>query len=215
MGLVASLALVTLAAGAPRALVVRVTDAAAPCVEAAARGTDPARPPLVLNVGPLEGEGDLFIGSAAAVTRAIESGAALDDDETDVARIPWVLSVAPGALPGLRDLADLLERDVVVGVLAGAEFVEARRALAAFPEDRVREAEDPRALNTALVTLTPLSLAPPGRRIAVEGVPALLVRGAVGARARNAGAARSVLRYLAGAAGERGAAACGPLKPSP
>jgi hypothetical protein len=204
-----------LAAGAPqRALVVRASEAAAPCVEAAGRAADPAGPPFVLNVGPLAGEADLFVGAAPAVTRLIESGAALDESETELARIPWVLSVAPGALPELRGLADLRERDVVVGVPAGPDYVEGRRALAALPEDRVQQAEDPRALRTTLVALAPLSLAPAGRRIAVE-VPPLVVRGAVSVRARDAAAAGRFLRVLAEAAGLRAPAACGPAAARP
>jgi hypothetical protein len=203
------------ASAPPRALVVRASDAAAACVEAAGRAADPARPRFVLNVGPLEGDADLFVGSAPAVTRVIEAGIALDATETDVARIPWVLSVAPGALPQLRSLGELRERDVLVGVPAGPEFVEGRRAaLAALPGDRVVEVDDPRALRSTLVALAPLSLAPPGRRIAVD-VPPLVVRGAVSARAKDAAGATSFLRFLAEAAGERAASVCGPKAAAP
>jgi hypothetical protein len=212
--LTATLAALSLAAAAPRALVVRISPGAAPCIEAAARDGDPSRPRLVLNVGRLEDQddADLFVGSAPAVTRAIESGAALDADETDLARIPWVLSVAPGTLPELRALDDLRLLEVVVGMPAGPEFVEGRRALATLPEERVQEVEDPRALRTSLVALTPLSLAPTGRRIAVEGVAPLIVRGAVGTRARDVAAARGVLRFLAEATA-RAPGVCGAARP--
>ena len=89
----------------------------------------------------------------------------------------------------------------------GPVSYEARRALVAAAAGRVRES-DASALRKAGIALVPLSLAGPGRRIAVD-VPALVAAAAVGARAASPEAAKAFVAFLGGENGRRAFAECG------
>src|SRR2546426_1810665 len=130
--LAATLALGVAAAPSGPPVRVRASDAAAPCVLAAAAAYTKA--PVEVEAGSvqdaLSSDADVLVASGVEITRAVEAGVAAVG-ETDVARIPWVLAMAAGG-PTPVGLADL-SRDVDVVILAGPAAYEARRALASHP----------------------------------------------------------------------------------
>lgn len=190
------------------ALRVRATEAMAPCVASAARvftGGAGSRP--TVETGDLgDASADVLVGSAVEVTRALESGRARDDTDVEIARVPWVLVLGEAA-PVVESLKAIAVAGLEVEVPAGPASYEARRALLAASAARVRES-DASALRKAGIALVPLSLAGPGRRIAVD-VPALLAQAAVGARAASPDAARAFVAFLGGEDGRRAFADCG------
>ncbi len=195
-------------AGAP--VLVRASEAAAPCAGAAARAWGgPSR--ASVEAGDLRdaGDADVLVGSGVEITRAVESGRAVDSTETAVAKIPWVLSVAGGNPLKLGSLQDLGPKGVEVVVLGGPAAYEARRALAAHPPRSVHESTDARALRDAAVALVPLSLAGGGERIGVD-VPAIVVRAAVTSGAPHPDAARAFVQFLGSGAGQKAFASCTP-----
>lgn len=213
-GLARSLALLLTAAGVSAGeppLRVRASEAAVPCVEAAARAYGGR--PLAVETGALRdaGAADVLVGGGVEITRAIEGGGAIESTETDVARVPWVLSLTAGNPLGLGRLSDLTP-DVEVLVLAGPTAYEARRALASHPAERVHETSDTRALREAAVALVPLPLAGRGARVAVD-LPPIAIRAAVAARSARAEAARAFVQFLGSEAGQRAFAACAPATP--
>jgi hypothetical protein len=186
---------------------VRATEAMAPCLVAATRAL-PAGPgrSSTLETGDLaDATADVLVGSAVEITRALESGLALFDSDVDIASVPWVLVLGEKA-PDLHSLKEVAAAGLEVEVPAGPASYEARRALAAASAGRVRES-DALALRKAGIALVPLSLAGPGRRIAVD-VPALLAQAAVGARAASPEAARALAAFLGGENGRRAFAEC-------
>ncbi len=202
----ASLALLALLAANQRGVVVRASEAAAPCVRAAARA-EAAPAGVVVETGELRSEtADVLVGSSVEITRAIESGRALAD-ETEIARIPWVLAIAGGNPVRIGTLDQLVATETDVVVLGGPAAYEARRALAAHPKDRVHETTDASALGSAAVALVPLSLAGSGERVAVD-VPPLVIRAAVAASARRPEDARAFVRFLGSVSGQKAFAAC-------
>ena len=192
-----------------RVLRVRASEAVAPCVEAAAAKWPAAGQRVSVERGPLAAQGsDLFVGSAVEMTRAIESGAAREGSEVDLARIPWVLSVPAGNPDRLSGLADLERSGHEVAILGGPEAYEARRALnAVLRAERIREVGDRKGLEASGVTLVPLSLAR-GQTVAVD-VPPLLARAALAEGSPHAVAAKTFLQFLGSDAGRAAFAACG------
>ena len=201
-------AVITLAAAPAPALRVRATEAMAPCLAAATRAfTGGSGSAPSVETGDLaDPTADVLVGSAVEVTRALESGRAQNDSDVEVASVPWVLVLGEAA-PALQSLKDVAAAGLEVEVPAGPASYEARRALAAAAAVRVRES-DAKALRKAGIALVPLSLAGPGRRIAVD-VPALVAQAAVGARAASPEAARAFVEFLGGENGRRAFAECG------
>jgi hypothetical protein len=207
-GLLAIAALAVLTAG--DGLVVRASEPTRPCALAAARAFAQAGlGVVVVRAGAPEqpGEADVLVGTDVELTRAVESGLALDGTELDLARIPWALVLRGGNPYGLHALADL-DRAPEVWLPAGLAAHAARRALAGLPQGRVREAADPAALLAAPIAVLPLSLAGEGERVSLD-LPPLLAGAAAGANARRPEAARVFLRYLDGQAGRAAFAGCG------
>ena len=190
------------------ALRVRATEAMAPCAAAATRvftGGGGSR--LTVETGDLaDASADVLVGSAVEVTRALESGLALIDSDVEIARVPWVLVLGEAA-PVVESLKAIAVAGLEVEVPAGPASYEARRALSAASAGRVRES-DASALRKAGIALVPLSLAGPGRRIAVD-VPALVAQAAVGSRAVSPDTARAFVAFLGGEEGRRAFAECG------
>jgi hypothetical protein len=186
----------------------RATEAMAPCVAAATGAFAGASGrSLVIETGDLaDATADVLVGSSVEVTRAIESGRAESDSDVEVASVPWVLVLGEGA-PAVASLKDVAAAGLEVEVPAGPASYEARRALLLVSAGRVRES-DAAALRKAGIALVPLSLAGPGRRIAVD-VPALVAEAAVGASASSPAAARAFLAFLGGEGGRRAFAECG------
>jgi len=198
-------------AGAPRAgdeILVRVSPAAAPCVAAVVREyPGPGRPRM--ETGPLKDPGPhVIVGSSVEVDRVMDSGGGLHDTDVDVARIPWVLVVAPGQAAPERGLAGLSAAAADVAVLAGPEAYAARRALRDLPDRRVREASDPAVLKSAPLALVPLSLAEGGQQVATDVAP-VRIRAAVATAGAGSPAARAFVAFLAGDTGRGAFAACG------
>lgn len=189
------------------ALRVRATEATAPCLAAATRALPPGSGSrATLETGDLaDATADVLVGSSVEMTRALESGLALNDSDVEIANIPWVLVLGDQA-PDLHSLKDVAAAGFEVEVPTGPASYEARRALAAASAGRVREG-DAKALRKAGIALVPLSLAGPGRRIAVD-VPALLAQAAVGARASAPDAARAFAAFLGSENGRRAFAEC-------
>ena len=206
--LVALLVSAPLAAG-ERVVRVRASEAVAPCVEAAAARWSVAGQRVSVERGLLTARGfDLVVGSAVEMTRAVESGAAIEGSEVDLARIPWVLSVPSGNPDRLSGLADLERTGHEVAILAGPEAYEARRALqATLRAERIREVGDRKSLDASGVTLVPLSLAR-GQTVSVD-VPPLLTRAALAESAPHAAMAKTFLQFLGSEAGRSAFAACG------
>ena len=190
------------------ALRVRATEAMAPCIAVAARGwSGGSGRSLNVETGDLkDATADVLVGSALEVTRALESGRAQNDSDVEIASVPWVLVLGEAA-PALRSLKEVAAAGLEVEVPAGPASYEARRALVAAAAGRVRES-DASSLRKAGIALVPLSLAGPGRRIAVD-VPALVAEAAVGARAAWPEAARAFVAFLGGENGRRAFAECG------
>lgn len=190
------------------ALRVRATEAMAPCVASASRAfTGGTGGRLTVETGDLaDASADVLVGSAVEVTRALESGGAQNDSDVEIARVPWVLVLGEAA-PVVESLKAIAVAGLEVEVPAGPASYEARRALLAASAGRVRES-DASALRKAGIALVPLSLAGPGRRIAVD-VPALVAQAAVGARAASPDLARAFVAFLGGEDGRRAFAECG------
>ena len=192
-----------------RVVLVRASEAVAPCVEAAA--TKWSAPGLRVHVerGPLGANKgvDVYAGSAIEMTRAVESAAATEGSEVDLARIPWVLSVPSGNPDRLTGLADLERSGHEVATLAGPEAYEARRALkSALRAERIREVPDRKGLDASGVTLVPLSLAR-GQTVSVD-VPALIARAALAEGAPHPAPAKALLQFLRSDEGRAAFAAC-------
>jgi hypothetical protein len=193
-----------------RVVHVRVSEAVAPCVEAAAAKWSEAGSTLSLERGPLAASKglDVYVGSAVEMTRAVESGAATEGSEVDLARIPWVLSVPAGNPDRVSGLADLERSGHDVAILGGPEAYEARRALkSALRAERIREVADRKGLDAAGVTLVPLSLAR-GQTVSVD-VPPLIARAALAEGAPQAKAAQAFLKFLGSDEGRAAFSTCG------
>ena len=193
-------------------LVVRVSAAAAPCTQAAARAWEASRgAPVTLVVGALPGTepADAFVGASVELTRVLEGGAGALDSEVNVASIPWVLAVATGSGAGVRSLSDLGRAEEPVALLGGPAAYEARRALAETGGARVRETTEAAELRAAPVAIVPLSLAGPGERHTLDIRP-LRVVAAVAERSERPEAARAFVRFLGSEAGQKAFSACGP-----
>ena len=193
---------------------VRASEAVAPCVEAAAAKWSTGGVRVTVERGPLgAAKGvDLFVGSAVEMTRAVETGAATEGSEVDLARIPWVLSVPTGNPDRVASLADLERSGHEVATLAGPEAYEARRVLkAALRAERIREVPDGKGLEASGVSLVPLSLAH-GQTVPVD-VPPLIARVAAAEGAPHAALARTFLQFLASDEGRKVFAACKPKAP--
>ena len=190
------------------ALRVRATEAMAPCIATAMHAFTggSGRSPSVETGDLADATADVLVGSAVEVTRALESGRAQNDSDVEIASVPWVLVLGEAA-PALQSLKDVAAAGLEVEIPAGPVSYEARRALVAAAAGRVRES-DASALRKAGIALVPLSLAGPGRRIAVD-VPALVAEAAVGARAASPEAARAFVAFLGGESGRRAFAECG------
>ena len=187
---------------------VRATEAMAPCLAAAtlAFTAGAGRGPSLETGDLADATADVLVGSAIEVTRALESGRAENDSDVEIASVPWVLVLGDTA-PVLQSLKEIAAAGLEVEVPAGPASYEARRALVAAAAGRVRES-DAKALRKAGIALVPLSLAGPGRRIAVE-VPPLVAQAAVGARAVSPETARAFVAFLGGENGRRAFAGCG------
>jgi hypothetical protein len=212
LSLGALLLLAPAAQGKPAPLRVRASEAAAPCVAAAAA----AYPrPIALEVGPLRDASatDVFVASSGVeMTRAVESGRAVDASVVDVARIPWVLSVPAGNPEGLRALQDLARPGLDAVMLGGPAAYQARKAVGEMAPDRLRESSDAGTLRSARVALVPLSLAGGGERIPVD-LPALEARAAVAEGTPRADEALAFVRFLGSEPGQRAFAGCAPPAP--
>jgi len=198
-----------LAGAGPQApLRVRSSEAAAPCVRSAAAAYGK---PVDVQAGPLRDDAAtadvLVAASGVEMTRALESGRAVQGTEVDVARIPWVLSVPRGNPEGLAALKDLSRPGIEVVVLGGPAAYQARRALGAVAPGRLRETTDAEVLRYARVAVVPLSLAGAGERIAVD-LPALEARAAVAEGTPRAGEAAAFVRFLGAEEGQRAFAGC-------
>ena len=211
MGLAAALASIVVVAGASPgpspALTVRATEAVAPCVRAAVALYPAKALPVVVEVGHLD-SADVLVGSAVEVTRAMEGGAAAEGSDVAVARIPWVLSMAPGNPASIRGVADLARPDVEVWILGGAAAHEARRRVDGLAAGRVHELRRDDDARSASVAVVPLSLAREGERILLD-VPALEVQAAVGARTTRTALARDLTSFLSSESGAAAFAGCG------
>jgi Bacterial extracellular solute-binding protein len=192
-------------------LVVRVSAAAAPCTQAAARVWEANRGvPVALVVGALPGTepADAFVGASVELTRVLEGGAGALDSEVSVATIPWVLAVAAGSSAGVRSLSDLGREGEPVALLGGPAAYEARRAIAEKGGARVRETTEAAELRAAPVAVVPLSLAGPGERHTLDIRPLRVVAAAAEQSARP-DAARAFVRFLGSEAGQKAFSACG------
>lgn len=180
---------------------VRADDVASGCLVSALKA-DAGRGALT---GAAEAA-DALVATAAEITRAVESGAAVEGSEVAIARIPFVLVVPAGNPLGLRGLEDVGRAggELAVSDLPAAH--EARRAAEFAAPGRVRPAGAARA-RSATLALVPLSLAGAGDRLAT-GLRPLEIRGVVLATARDPQAARELLRRLAAAPAQDAFAAC-------
>ena len=213
VGLLAAGLAATLAA-APPALRVKASPAVAPCAAAAAlayeraSGQGVAVQAAEIGMPGSAAGADVVVAADAELQRIEESGASDPDLELAIARIPWVLAVAPGTDPDVRAVA---RQDAVVRTLDGVAAREAWRSLAlqGFAPARVeRQRGGPVRLGPGEAAIVPLSLAPPGPASSLD-VPPLVAR-AVGIRAGGRrDAARSFLAFLAGEAGNAAFRACG------
>ena len=197
------------AAAPPGALRVRASAALVRCTAAAARAYRAATGARVeVDAGPLrEGpDADVLVGFGLEMTRAVESGAAVDRTDTDLARVPWVLWRREGGTAGARSLAELSAAGVEVWALDGAAAAELRRALEGHAAPRLR-VSDAAGLGQAPAALVPLSAAGAGERHAVD-LPALVARAAVAAASRRPEDARALVGFLASEAGQAAFAAC-------
>lgn len=192
-----------------KVLRLRATETLAPCAEAAARAfAATAGRGVALEVGaPDDATADVLLASSVEITRALESGLATDETEVEIARVPWVLVLADRA-PAVQSLEEAARAGIEVELPAGPASYEARRTLAAASA-RVRESRDTAGLRKAEAALVPLSLAGPGRRIAVAEVPALVAHATVGARARSPEIGRAFAAFLGSERGRSAFAACG------
>jgi molybdate transport system substrate-binding protein len=211
--LVAALLLAAAAgAGEPAPLRVRASEAAAPCVEAAAAAYGK---PVEVEAGPLRDAtaADVFVASSGVeMTRVLESGRAEEAGAVDVARIPWVLSVARGNPEGIATLKDLARPGLDAVMLAGPAAYQARQAVSAVAPAKLRETADREALRSARVALVPLSLAGAGEHIPVD-VPALEARAAVAKGTPREEEATAFVRFLGSEKGQRAFAGCAPPAP--
>jgi hypothetical protein len=191
-----------------KAVRVRASLALAPCTEAAARAfAATGGRTLALEVGaPDDATTDVLVASSVEITRALESGLATDETEVEVARVPWVLVLADRA-PAVKNLAEAGQAGIEVELPAGPAAYEARRVLAGSSA-RVRERHDVQSLRRAEAALVPLSLAGPGRRLAMPEVPPLAAHAAVGARAASPEAGRAFVSFLGTDRGRVAFAAC-------
>ncbi len=185
--------------------VVRASPLIAPCVEAAARAYRVSGVQVEVGTVADAERGDLLVGSAVEVTRALETGTALVDSDVDVARIPWVLRVPEGNPDAVLDLDDALRRDLEVVVPTGPGAHEAQRVVAG--RGRVREVAGSEALRGASRALVPLSLRGPGHVIPTHVRP-LEARAAVRAGSTQGVAARAFLQFLVSPDGQAAFAAC-------
>ncbi len=195
---------------------VRVSPAAAPCVQAAARAWETSRGiPVALETGPLSGSGpvDAFVGASVELTRVLEGGEGVVQSDVDVADIPWVLAVAATSAARVRSLSDVEGGNVEVVILGGPAAYEARRALAERGGARVRETTEPDLLRGAPVAIVPLSLAGPGEIHRLDVRP-LRVTAAVSVQATRPETARAFVAFLGSEAGQKSFAACGPAVPA-
>jgi accessory colonization factor AcfC len=195
---------------ATQALRVEATEAVAPCVRAAAEVFARRGAGVELSVGRLadDKQADVLVASSVEITRAIEADRAEEGSDVDIARIPWVLALEPGAPKGLGRLEDLARTGGEVLLLGGAAAYEARRALAAFPEIEVHETTDVVSLRSASAAIFPLSLATGTGHVALD-IPPVVARAAVTRRPRNPAAAAAFVGFLASEEGQRVFAACG------
>jgi hypothetical protein len=200
---------------APPVLRVKASPAVAPCVVAAgleyqhATGRKLAVETAAVG-SPSSADGaDVVVAADQELHRVIESGASDPALEVDVARIPWVLSGAPGAAaPELRALG---RSTTVVRSIEGVVARETwrRLALQGFAPARVeRFRQTPPPLLPGEAAIVPLSLAGPGP-VSTLDVPPLTAR-ALGVRASaRKDAARAFLDFLAGEKGNAAFRACG------
>jgi len=181
-----------------------------PCVAAAAKAYEASsggiKPTVQAGVLSDPGDAEVLVASSVEITRALEGGVAVDGTDVDIARIPWVLSVASGNPRRLRSLEDLDQPGLEVWVLGGPAAYEVRRALRAHPA-RLRETQDGRVLRAAEVALVPLSLAGPGEHVPVDVAP-IEARAAVASRAARSNAANAFVRYLGSEEGQRAFSTC-------
>ncbi len=193
------------AADAP--LNVRASLEAEPCVLAAASAYSR---PVAVETGALRGPGpaDVLVGSSVEINRALEGGDAVVGSEEALARIPWVLSVAPGNPLKITGLADLTRPGLEVVVLGGPAAYEARRALTERQAERVRESRDGVALRRAAIALVPLSMAGGGEKVAVDVEP-IPVGAAVSVRSTRLAEARAFVSFLVSEKGQGAFVACG------
>lgn len=188
--------------GAEPAVRVRADDVASGCLVSALKA-DAGRGTLTAAAAEAA---DVLVATAAEVTRAVESGAAVEGSEVAIARIPFVLVVPAGNPLGLRGLEDVARAggELAVSDLPAAH--EARRAADSAAPGRVK-ALGTTKLRVATLALVPLSLAGAGDQLATELRP-LEIRGVVLATARDPQAARELLRRLAAAPAQDAFAAC-------
>jgi hypothetical protein len=215
--LAALFALFALAAAlaAPAPLRVKASPAVAPCVAAAARAYErTAGTRVALETGALDspasaGGADVVVGADAELHHILESFTSHPDLDVDVARIPWVLTGAPGtATPDVRSLDRSAVR--VLGGTAGREAWRSlsRQGLAPGRAERFTEAPAPLRLRPGEAAIVPLSLAGPGPVTSLP-VPPIVAR-ALGVRASTRpDAARAFLGFLAEGAGNEAFRACG------
>jgi ABC-type glycerol-3-phosphate transport system substrate-binding protein len=216
---VLALAAVAVAAGAASApaegrppLQVRVSEALVPCVAALAHAGVTGIAFDVAAGGLEPGESvDVLVASDVEVTRAIESGLAVEDSDVDLVRVPWVLRVEPGNPLGLRGLADLASSGEAVAVLDGPAAYEARRRLGeqTVSAERLRPSRRTEELAAARVAVVPLSLALGAEHVVLDDVRPLVARAAVATRAPQPEAARALVAFLASERGRQALASCG------
>src|SRR5215468_1517611 len=195
-----------LAAG-PDPVTVRASAAALPCATAAGQAFERSTGRRVVVEAGAAG-GDVLVAAAVEMTRAVESGAAVDGSDVSLARIPWVVSLPGGNPQGIRTLQDLDRNGVEIAVPAGPAAYEARRALAGLRAARVREESDAARLRQAAVALVPLSLAGAAEVLKVD-VPPLVIEAALAKDAAHPEAGRELLRFLTSEEGQKAFAACG------
>jgi hypothetical protein len=192
-------------APAAASLRIRATEAMAPCAAAAATAyAATGGEAAVVETGPLEAAADVLVGGGIEITRALESGAGRDDSDVAVTDVPWTLVLADRA-PAVKSVEEAVRAGIEIEVLGGPSAHEAKRFLEG-KSARTRDNDGP-GLRRAEAALVPVSLAGPGRRLAVE-VPALTAQAAVGRHSAAEAAARRFVAYLASPRGREAFAAC-------
>ena len=199
---------VTPSAAAPGEVVVRASEAFAPCLAPALasfrRETGVHARLEVKDPDPAVGA-DVVVGDDSELTRVLEGGSANLASALDLGFIPWVFVSPPGAPADVKAAAAMAERVVALGGPLGDQ---ARATLGVrFALDRLRVTRDAAELRGARYALVPRSLAGAGQLRAVPVPPLVAVAAAVNDAANGPGAGR-LLEFLKSSRGRAALSAC-------